>query len=367
MSLLMLLTAFLPIRKVFAQNYYPMACEAYEVSKITDEGTFEKVECYTDYPQAKEAIKKNKDYVLRHPSSVSTTKIIAMNSGTVYPFPERIDSSTIRVYQHPTKRSDSYKETYVSDEYEMVYEGTESYEGNGKGIVHVNLNGFDGYVNLDYVDLVPTKFLTDYVSIYLGETDEKYPELISMTQTYYKVETNGNYRDLVLVYSYASPDSNGNAKKATLSICPAFDWMQEGKRYYSKDGYEFYYDRLYTQFAGRGMNYYQYLPLRSRSLISSSTFDSVAASKKNSALAGMGEAFLRAQNEYGVNALLLYSMACLESAYGTSYLAQNKNNLFGWSAVDSSPIESASYFSSIEQCIEEQASINLRGFLDIND
>ena len=79
-----------------------------------------------------------------------------------------------------------------------------------------------------------------------------------------------------------------------------------------------------------------------------------------------GQTFIDAQNTYGVNALLVYALACLESAYGTSNYAQQRNNLFGWSAYDSDP-DSASYFSSVEQAIKEHMGINLRGYLDIND
>ncbi|NCB34035.1 MAG: hypothetical protein EOM64_09215, partial [Erysipelotrichia bacterium] len=79
-----------------------------------------------------------------------------------------------------------------------------------------------------------------------------------------------------------------------------------------------------------------------------------------------GQTFLDAQSQYGMNALLVYSMACLESGYGTSDYAKNRNNLFGWSAFDSNP-DSASYFKSIPQAIIEHMGINLRGYADTND
>lgn len=56
---------------------------------------------------------------------------------------------------------------------------------------------------------------------------------------------------------------------------------------------------------------------------------------------GVAEAFIRAQDNYGVSALGLLSIACLESAYGTSRIARNKQNLFGWGAVDSNPYNGA--------------------------
>lgn len=56
---------------------------------------------------------------------------------------------------------------------------------------------------------------------------------------------------------------------------------------------------------------------------------------------GVAEAFIRAQEEYGVSALGLLSIACLESTYGTSHIAMDKQNLFGWGAVDSDPYNGA--------------------------
>ena len=40
--------------------------------------------------------------------------------------------------------------------------------------------------------------------------------------------------------------------------------------------------------------------------------------------------FLQAEEDYGINACFLASIAALESGWGQSDLAKNKNNLFGW-------------------------------------
>lgn len=62
-------------------------------------------------------------------------------------------------------------------------------------------------------------------------------------------------------------------------------------------------------------------------------------------LHGLGSAFVEAEQKYGVNALYMMGLACLESAYGNSTYAQKRNNLYGWNAVDSNP-NNASTFSS---------------------
>ena len=55
----------------------------------------------------------------------------------------------------------------------------------------------------------------------------------------------------------------------------------------------------------------------------------------------MAEAFIQIQTEYGVSAIGLLAIACLESNYGTSHIAMDKQNLFGWGAVDSNPYDGA--------------------------
>jgi beta-N-acetylglucosaminidase len=70
----------------------------------------------------------------------------------------------------------------------------------------------------------------------------------------------------------------------------------------------------------------------------------------NTALNGLGNALVQAEKESGVNGLYLLGLACLESGYGTSNFAKNRNNLVGWNAVDSNP-EKATYFKSKGECI----------------
>ena len=68
-----------------------------------------------------------------------------------------------------------------------------------------------------------------------------------------------------------------------------------------------------------------------------------------------GAAFVNNQNSYGVNALLMTGVGALESAWGTSSIAKQKNNLFGLNAVDTSPGQSANTFSSVDVCIKDFA------------
>ena len=67
-------------------------------------------------------------------------------------------------------------------------------------------------------------------------------------------------------------------------------------------------------------------------------------------LYGLGQALEQAEKNYNVNGLYLMGLACLESSYGSSGYAINRNNLVGWGAYDNNP-DNASYFKSKDDCI----------------
>lgn len=68
-------------------------------------------------------------------------------------------------------------------------------------------------------------------------------------------------------------------------------------------------------------------------------------------LAGLGEAFVLAELNTGINALFLAALAAHESSWGRSQLAQDKHNLFGFGAYDASPYQSAKSFGSKYDCV----------------
>lgn len=71
---------------------------------------------------------------------------------------------------------------------------------------------------------------------------------------------------------------------------------------------------------------------------------------ENTALYEIAESLHNAEQKFGVNGLYLMGLACLESSYGNSNFAKNRNNIFGWNAVDSNPGK-ASYFTSKNECV----------------
>ncbi len=69
------------------------------------------------------------------------------------------------------------------------------------------------------------------------------------------------------------------------------------------------------------------------------------------ALAGLGSAYMQAEQLDHVSARYLVAHSILESGWGTSALARDKNNLFGYGADDSNPYGDAMSFSSFSACI----------------
>lgn len=71
---------------------------------------------------------------------------------------------------------------------------------------------------------------------------------------------------------------------------------------------------------------------------------------KGTPLAGIGEALVQAESETGINALVLAGICAHESAWGTSRLARERNNLAGMGAFDDAP-DRAMRFESREDCV----------------
>lgn len=71
------------------------------------------------------------------------------------------------------------------------------------------------------------------------------------------------------------------------------------------------------------------------------------------------QAFVDAENTYGISSLYLLAHACVESAWGTSEIAPN--NIFGFNADDADPSGDASSYASQAACINAVAD-----FLKVN-
>ena len=360
-----LLVPFIGTFEVSAQDL--KSC-GYEVAYINDDGSFSTESCYSDFVSAKNRMKElGGDVVVRHDSSYSYTKIIAMNSGIAYSYPR--DGATLNIYQDVNNHSIYYKQTYVARHFELNYLDTERYLGDGRGMIETNINGFHGFTDLEYVDLVPSKFIRNGIAITLGGNNPYTNEgtfTFVPKQNYYERRTSGNYSEIVYRIYRGFPANGYEPVSEAIVIGPAPSDMNEGVKYYSYDGVNFYSDSDFKNKSFTYYNYYQFLPLRSKTNISADIFNSYISKYDNSVMRGTGQTFIDAQNKYGINALLLFAMAAHESANGTSGYATKRNNLFGWNAVDADPNQATS-FSSVAACVNEQVGVNLRGFVDVTD
>lgn len=76
--------------------------------------------------------------------------------------------------------------------------------------------------------------------------------------------------------------------------------------------------------------------------------------------------FYYAEQEYGINGVFLASLAIHESGWGTSNIAVNKNNLFGYQAYDGSAYNSAKSFESYSEGIDLLARVLMKYYLNEN-
>ena len=165
-------------------------------------------------------------------------------------------------------------------------------------------------------------------------------------------------------------------------IGPSPSYMNINQIYYSYDGHYFYTDyktmisdyinNTYVNSVNSSnpyFNYYQYLPSRSKTKLRASQLDTFTASKVSTGkMLNHGVDFITNQDKYGVNALLMYANAVLESGWGTSQIAMDKNNLFGHGAVDSNPYYGANGYETVGDCITYHAKIFIsEGYCDAKD
>lgn len=126
-------------------------------------------------------------------------------------------------------------------------------------------------------------------------------------------------------------------------------------------------------------NYYQFLSHRARSSYFAADINwyisnylgytgkpvGNTAASNESLLSQEGAAFIRYQNQYGANALMMLSLAMNESSYGRSELALKTNNLFSHAAFDIDPDGNAARYKNAAASIHAHAKVYLsNGYLD---
>lgn len=239
------------------------------------------------------------------------------------------------------------------------YGAEAAYLGTSGDKIKFKMAGVVGYVSKSEVQLVPMETQADYDKYYTS---------------FYKVQ-DGAIVHMISLDVYASSYGIATLGKNNVGL-------SNGTYYLSYDGHYFYpaslagYKQMIDDYiagtyshavnAGRPFySYYQFLSHRTKTnytaadianYISSKGYTSKIVDRFNiksheSQLYGEQDAFIKHQNAYGANALLMLSVALNESGEGRSNIAARTNNIFGHAAYDASPGASASGYDSVSNSI----------------
>lgn len=265
-----------------------------------------------------------------------------------------VDENGIALYSDSGRIVNFNTKGNAVTEYTEFETGNDGYTNGAYGADAAYLGTVDGKV----------KFMLSGV---IGLVDASEVQVIDRSQaqsvSYYTVSQGR-------LIHYVSINVNSSSYGSVLDNGTAPSYLTEGAKYYSYDGHYFYGEESFSEMledytnGNRShavnadnpyYNYYQYLPFRSQTQYSVGELDQMISSKAadGSKMLGLGTALIGNQNTYGVNALLAAGIAANESAWGSSSIALQKNNLFGLNAVDATPGESANYYEDVEDCVKD--------------
>lgn len=109
------------------------------------------------------------------------------------------------------------------------------------------------------------------------------------------------------------------------------------------------------------------MPLNKKSGLAESDFKKILsgnASDTNKIFENNYKAFFDIEQKYGVNGIFLASLAIHESAWGTSQIASDKKNLFGYGSFDRDPYNMSFSFDTYEEGIETVAKVLVKSYLN---
>ena len=135
------------------------------------------------------------------------------------------------------------------------------------------------------------------------------------------------------------------AQNASIPVSAHLSDMEVGKKYYSADGLHFDGFNLENPFL--------FKDLTEATNYSAEDLDKVFSllNIDNSLLENKGATFKEAEEHYHINALYLLAHSALESDWGRSKIAKDKNNFFGITAYDTTPYLSAKTFDDVDKGI----------------
>lgn len=95
------------------------------------------------------------------------------------------------------------------------------------------------------------------------------------------------------------------------------------------------------------------------------TIFSELPSDKNNIFSQNVETFYNIEQKYKINGIFVAAIGIHESGWGTSKLAMDKHNLFGFAAYDRDPYNSAANFETYDECIDTVAKALAKNYLHL--
>lgn len=171
--------------------------------------------------------------------------------------------------------------------------------------------------------------------------------------SYYEVKNNSLYH-----YVYTA---NGKYEAYMTPGYPSF--LQPGQKYYNYDGKAF--TDASGKVAGTAYNYFQNISIRTKTNYTAAELDRYIANKlpADSVMQGMGEALIKAQDKYNLNAMFMLAFAAHESKNGTSDKAKNLKNIYSLDLRDINP--SSYVYASVEENLNAASETILEKYLKI--
>ena len=367
----------------------PLAVPAvYSVKRIDAGGNFSEslfdTENFVDANQKMidEAKNVGPNVVVVSSKSFSPLKIVAADRAMVHSYPYRVGQPaephlapgvTMYLYNNANLGASL---SYVPAHYKMFYEKTELNKRNNL-VAKMNLQGVNGYIDLNKTDIIPMIFIENGIPILIGGNEENYN---SPEKSYTKVlkpdvyevvyDSANNFNEIKTRYEQTFLKENNN--ELIYGVAP--EWLKPGV-YFSPDGIKFFTDIdlrnpvMNGNVVGEHYAYFQWLPIRTTSNFTAEDFTNDLIRVKRydeSVIKGNENAFIENGNQFGMNSLLVYAQGALESGYGTSKYARERFNLFGVDAVDSNP-DNAGQYSSPMISVRQQMNFTLRAYLSLDD
>lgn len=316
-----------------------------ELAIANEDGTLTTKSCYETYILAKEAMTKDEDEKL---VIIEDGMIVDAKYALIDYDQATIDRKFIEVFEDKDLKN---KITYIkatatsSDDAALLNLDYDTKR------VQIKVNGVIGWIQKYEYEKTKLNVLYDIVPISW-------------------VKSSSHYKITELEIIHLLPRNvYGNKSTEKLIIGPKPENIEVGD-YYSYDGHYFYKDlkTMLEDYKNSSnvnsinkdnpyYNYYLYLSFRSKTNYSAENINQYLEKRTSSTskLYKTGEYFIKYQDLYGINALLMLAIGINESGWGNSNIALTKNNLFGLNAIDESPGQSANYFKSVDDCIHDYA------------